>query len=188
MRPLASALRRPLPSFPLLRAFSASSSEPPRSGISLLYFKFNRALAIGANTFGPATAAVAGGCVVVYGVSSLALHVSTSILSLTLTDALYGGFGAGFLSCGLLVAGGTRFYRGVTLHPDAVFKVALAKVQGDARVAAQLGASVKAGPLQAYNSVPCVTRLSAARETTRPQKPVLPNPLLKPQKHTQWAR
>ena len=146
----------------LLRAFSVGGAPPPppppppppHSGVSGFLFRVNRSVAIAANTLGPYTAMAVGSCVVVYGVSSLALHLSTSILSLTLTDALYGGFGAGFLSCGILAASAVRFHRSVTLSPDAVFKVALARVAGDARVAAAMGASVKAGPLQAYNLVP----------------------------------
>lgn len=151
-------LRAPPPPGLLLRAFSSAGGPagdaPPRAGIAALAHRVSRGVAIAANTLGPYTAMGLGSCVVVYGVSSLALHVSTSILSLTLTDALYGGFGAGFLSCAALALAAARAHRSVTLHPDAVFKVALARVAGDARVGAALGASVKAGPLQAYNSVP----------------------------------
>jgi hypothetical protein len=145
---------------PQLRAFSGAP-PPPHTGVAGFIFRVNRSVAIAANTLGPYTAMAVGSCVVVYGVSSLALHLSTSILSLTLTDALYGGFGAGFLSCGILAAAALRFHRSVTLHPDAVFKLALARVAGDARVAAAIGASVKAGALQAYNLVPGHVRCGA---------------------------
>ena len=147
---LASSSRAPL----AVRFLSSTPPlPPPPTGAAGLLHSAQRALAIALNTYGPLTGLAAGGGVVIYGVSSLALHVTTTFMSLSLTDALYGGFGAGFLSCGALVAAGLRSYRRVTIHPDAVFKLALSKVQRDARVAGALGATVKPGALQAYNLV-----------------------------------
>ena len=157
-RTAAAAASATAPRFSLVappRRFLSSSPHPsPPTGLAGVVYSAQRALAISLNTWGPYASLAVGGSVVVYGVSSLALHVTSTFLSLSLTDALYGGFGAGFLSCGMLVAGGLRSYKSITIHPDAVFRLALGKVQRDERVASALGATVAAGPLQAYNLVP----------------------------------
>jgi hypothetical protein len=113
-----------------------------------------RTVATAANKHGPLIAAATGSFVIIYGISSLALHLTGSFLSLTLTDAVKVGFGAGFASAGVLAAGGLRAHQHVTLRPEAVFQSALAKLAGNERVAAALGASVKPGTLKAYNLEP----------------------------------
>jgi hypothetical protein len=134
-----------------LRCLSAGA-PPPSSWRASAAAASLRAAATTVNKFGPAAALGAGGLVVVYGISSLGLWGMSSFLSLTLTDALHFGFGAGFASAALLGAGAARAYAAVTLAPDAVFRSALVKLEKDARVAALLGDELAPGTLRAYHT------------------------------------
>lgn len=131
-------------------ARSFSSGNWREQGVSTIV----RTVATAVNKHGPMIAAATGGLVIVYGISSLALHLTGSFLSLTLTDAVKVGFGAGFASAGLLAFGGLRAYRLITLRPEAVFQSALAKLAGNERVASALGATIVPGTLKAYNLEP----------------------------------
>lgn len=116
--------------------------------------KVVRSVSNALNTYGPSVATAMGGLVVVYGVSSLAITITGSFLSLSLTDAVKFGFATGFASAGLMAAVGLRAYRRITIRPEAVYQAALYKLGADARVAAAMGATLRPGALRAYNLVP----------------------------------
>ena len=137
-----------LPLLPRRRArqFSASAPPPPS-----LVAQARKGVASVLNLYGPATGLAVSGVVVAYGVSSLALSLGSSFMSLTLKDALYWGFASGFLSAGMLAAGAVRGYRGMTIRTEPVFQMALAKLRENERVASALGANIQPGVLKAYD-------------------------------------
>lgn len=114
----------------------------------------SRAIASQINTHGSTIALGAGGVVIIYGMSSLAYHATSTFLSLTLTDAMYLGYATGFTSAAMLAGGAARAYLLMTLQPDSVFAAALVKISADERVGAALGASIAPGELRAYTHVP----------------------------------
>jgi hypothetical protein len=139
------------------RFFSLSSSStptpPPSSWRAATAAKIAKTIAAQVNENGTTVAVGVGGLVIVYGMSTLAFHATSTFLSLTLTDAMYFGFGTGFVSAAMLAGGAARAYVLATLSPDAAYAVALARIRADERVALAMGASLSPGELKAYTHV-----------------------------------
>lgn len=98
----------------------------------------------------PTYGAIAGGVLIVYGVSKTVLYITHTFMSVNFSTVAYISFIAGFGAaafCGALFASG---YRMVTIRPEPVFRAALSAVKANPEARQLLGSSIRAGQLRAY--------------------------------------
>lgn len=94
------------------------------------------------------------GTVAVYGLSKMLVSMASTLLNLTLTDALYVGFGAGMVGASGIIALSMLGLRRFRIRPEPVFQSALSRVRAHSSVSAALGSPVQASELRAYTIRP----------------------------------
>jgi hypothetical protein len=99
-------------------------------------------------------AGVSGGLVVVWGLSSVAYYVTTTVLTLRPEDYFLAGAGTGLVAALTLGAGGVWGYRQLYISTQAVHRVALARLARSPAVRASLGGGLRSGSLRAYTLYP----------------------------------
>lgn len=95
-------------------------------------------------------AAGAGVVVVIYGLTSAAYYVTSTLVHLSPGDMFELGLLTGGLAAAVAAGSAVAVYRSATISTQAVHRAALAKLNRSAEVRALLGASVLPGPLRAY--------------------------------------
>lgn len=105
-------------------------------------------------TYYPQIAAGAGALVVLYGISSAAVHVATVLLELDMKQVFYIGFLTGVGTSATIALVGIRAYRHITIQPDAVYRAALHKLMRNTVVRSELGQTLRSGHLKAYTLHP----------------------------------
>lgn len=98
----------------------------------------------------PQISAVAGGIIVVYGVSRFMVTMTNQFMATTLTDAAWMGFYGGFAAAGLSAGALFVISRALTIRPERVFRHALRRVQQHNAAQQSLGLHIHSGELRAY--------------------------------------
>lgn len=98
----------------------------------------------------PQISAVAGGVIVVYGVSRFMVSMTNQFMATTLTDAAWMGFYGGFAAAGLSAGALFVISRALTIRPERVFRHALRRVQAHEAAQHSLGLHIHSGELRAY--------------------------------------
>ncbi len=98
----------------------------------------------------PQITAVAGGIIVVYGVSRFMVSMTNQFMATTLTDAAWMGFYGGFAAAGLSAGALFMISRALTIRPERVFRHALRRVQANEAAQRSLGLHIHSGELRAY--------------------------------------
>lgn len=102
----------------------------------------------------PQIAAGSGAVVVLYGVTSASIHVSSFLLHLDALTTLRVGMGIGFASCLVMAGGGWYAWRRTILNAKTVQHLALEKLAASKLVRTNLGEHLRVGELQAYREIP----------------------------------
>lgn len=104
--------------------------------------------------YSPQIAAGAGVIVVIYGLSTAAYYVTSTLLHLDMQQVFRLGLFTG-LAGGCMIAGGlVTGYRAMTISTQTVHKMALAKLAKSAQVRSLLGTGIASGQLRAYTLYP----------------------------------
>jgi hypothetical protein len=100
---------------------------------------------------------VLGGGAVAYVFTKASLYITTNLMGITLTDAVWFGFGSGFLtSTGIAVCGFGFYNTFDSVRPEPVYQAAMKKLADDENVVSMLGpinlmgSGVNSGFLRAY--------------------------------------
>ncbi|KAA0170395.1 hypothetical protein FNF27_06652 [Cafeteria roenbergensis] len=86
----------------------------------------------------------------VYGVSKVIVSLTSTLLNVTLTQAVTIGFGGGILTAAGIAAGAYAVSGRFSIRPELVFRTAFHKLKNSQVVVDAIGAPVKAGALRAY--------------------------------------
>jgi hypothetical protein len=98
----------------------------------------------------PTIGSVLLGGIAVYGVSKIVISMASTLLHLSLTEALTIGFLSGVLSAGAVAVGVSSVMGRLTIRPELVYRQAMARVRQNEEVQAALGKNVQSGHLRAY--------------------------------------
>jgi hypothetical protein len=101
----------------------------------------------------PHMAAGTGVFIVVYGLASSAIHVSSFLLHLDALSTLRAGIALGFVGASTLAGGALYFYRRTILNPKVVLRLAMEQLERSKLVRESLGAQIRVGDLQAWKEV-----------------------------------
>ncbi len=86
------------------------------------------------------TPRVLGGGVLVFAFTKASLYITTNLMGITLTDAVWFGFGAGFLSSSAIAVTAFGIYNTFdSVRPEPVYKAALEKIRADEEITRVLG-------------------------------------------------
>lgn len=103
------------------------------------------------------TPRVLGGGAIAYVFTKASLYITTNLMGITLTDAVWFGFGAGFLTSTGIAVCGLGFYNTFdSVRPEPVYQAAMKKLADDKDVVSMLGpinlmgGGVNSGFLRAY--------------------------------------
>ena len=92
----------------------------------------------------------AGACVVLYVISSVSLHIATTLLEIDMKHVFYVGFLTGVGTMGSLSFLIFRTRTNNTINPEAVVYAAIHALQRNSEVRNALGSSLKVGTLKGY--------------------------------------
>ena len=158
-RPLCGLLRNPLcmlravvltPAAPAARrggaqrAYSSSTAAAVRSALTLANLR----------AYAPQLGAGLGGLLAIYGVTTLAYHVTLSFLHIDISLAFRYGLATGGLCAAGLAGAGAVVYRRSVASPAALQRLALLHLQRSASVRAVLGSRFAPGSLRAVAQSP----------------------------------
>lgn len=147
-----------LHSSPRSRLFSSSSNEvnklqPASSSSSMIkwlqYFRRTVTVANIRKNWTQITIGT-GAVVILYVISSVSLHVATTLLEIDMKHVFYVGFLTGSLTVGSLAFLLLRTRSSNTINPDAVVYAAIGALQRNSEVRNALGATLKIGGLRGY--------------------------------------
>ena len=103
------------------------------------------------------TPRVLGGAAVAYVFTKASLYITSNLMGITLTDAVYFGFATGFLTSASIAVSAVTFYNTFdSVRPEPVYKAAMKKLSKDEHVVSLLGpismlqGGVNSGFLRAY--------------------------------------
>ena len=146
-----------LHSSPRSRLFSSSSNEvnklQPASSSSMIkwlqYFRRTVTVANIRKNWTQITIGT-GAVVILYVISSVSLHVATTLLEIDMKHVFYVGFLTGSLTVGSLAFLLLRTRSSNTINPDSVVYAAIGALQRNSEVRNALGATLKIGGLRGY--------------------------------------
>eukprot|EP00946_MAST-07B_sp_MAST-7B-sp1_P002771 g2771.t1 len=86
------------------------------------------------------TPRILGGAAIAYVFTKASLYITTNLMGITLTDAVWFGFGSGFLtSTGIAVSALTFYNTFDSVRPEPVYRAAMKKIAEDDNVVSILG-------------------------------------------------
>lgn len=98
----------------------------------------------------PQIGAVALTGIAVYGVSRVVITLASTLLNLTLTQAVSIGFGAGVVTAAGVASAAYFAMQRITIRPEYVFRLALHRLRNSQSVVDAVGKPVQGGNLRAY--------------------------------------